>query len=46
MKIKYEVVAPNIRRTVFPAVRFSSEFEFLTIAFATLQTQKLTARYE
>jgi hypothetical protein len=40
MKKKYEVVAPNIRRTVFNRLDFSSEFAYLSIGFATIQTQK------
>jgi hypothetical protein len=40
MKKKYEVVAPNIRRTLFNRLDFSSEFAYLSIAFATIQTQK------
>jgi len=43
MKKKYEVVAPNIRRTVFNRLDFSSEFAYLSIAFATIQTQKIIA---
>jgi len=38
MKKKYEVVAPNIGRTVFNRLGFSSEFANLSMAFATLQT--------
>jgi len=45
-KKKYEVVAPNIRRTVFNRLDFSSEFAYLPIAFATVQTQKLIAECE
>jgi hypothetical protein len=40
MKKKYEVVAPNIRRTLFNRLDFSSEFAYLSIPFATIQTQK------
>jgi hypothetical protein len=43
MKMKYEFVAPNIRRTVFNEVEFSNEFACLSIAFATLKTQKIIA---
>ena len=43
MKKKYEVVAPNIRRTVFNRFDFSSEFAYRSIAFATIQTQKVIA---
>jgi len=38
--MKYELVAPNIRRTVFNRLNFSNEFASLSIAFATIQTQK------
>jgi len=37
MKKKYEVVAPNIRRTVFNRLDFSSEFAYPSIAFATIR---------
>lgn len=40
--MKYERVAPNIRRTVFNRLSFSNEFASLSIAFATIQTQKVT----
>jgi hypothetical protein len=41
--MKYEVVAPNIRRTVFTGLSFSNEFASLSIVFATIQTQKMIA---
>jgi len=41
--MNYEVVAPNIRRTVFNHHEFSNEFAYLWIAFATIKTQKLIA---
>ena len=45
-KKKYEVVAPNIGRTVFNHLGFSSEFAHLSMAFATLQTHKSIAEEE
>lgn len=41
--MKYELVAPNIRRTVFNHLEFSNEFASLLMAFATLQTQEIIA---
>ena len=43
MKKKYELVAPNIGRTVFDVSIFLNEFECLSIAFATIQTHKIIA---
>jgi len=40
MKNRYEVVAPNIRRTVFEGLEFSNKLKCLSIAFATIQTYK------
>ena len=40
MKKTYEVVAPNVGRTVFNLSIFPNEFECLSIAFATIQTHK------
>jgi len=43
MKMKYELVAPNIRRTLFNGLNFSNEIACRSIAFATIQTQKIIA---
>lgn len=40
MKKKYELVAPNVGRTVFDLSIFPNEFECLSIAFATIKTHK------
>lgn len=44
--MKYEFVAPNIRRTVFNHLEFSNEFACLLMAFATLKTHEIFAQCE
>jgi hypothetical protein len=41
MKKKYELVAPNVGRTVFKLSIFPNEFECLSIALATIQTHEI-----
>ena len=46
IKNKYEVLAPNIRRTVFQHSNFLNEFESLSTASATIQTHNQRASNE